>query len=102
MLLLDAGDLLAQAFVDHRERICGRGVGGGVVDGVDGEEEILGADVVVEARGAEVFADVCLGLLKAWAMPVASGSWIGQFRAVRVRPELQQIGDAGSEADVYK
>ena len=58
VLLLDAEDLLAEGFVDEREGVGGGGVGDGVVDGVDGEEEVFGADVVVEAGGAEVFADV--------------------------------------------
>ena len=62
MLLLNAGDLLAQALVDEAERILRGRVGGAVVDGVDGEEQILAAEVVVEARGAEVFADVLLGM----------------------------------------
>ena len=33
----------------------------GVVDGVDGEEEVVGGEVGVEAGGAEVFADVLRG-----------------------------------------
>ncbi len=42
MLLLDAEDLLAEASLMRESGFCGGGVGGGVVDGVDGEEEVVG------------------------------------------------------------
>ena len=62
VLLLDARDLLAEGFVDERERVLGGGVRGRVVGGVDGEEEVVGGEVGVEAGGAEVLADVLRGV----------------------------------------
>ena len=43
MLLLHAGHLFAQALVDEAEGVLRGRVGGAVVDGVDGEEQILAA-----------------------------------------------------------
>ena len=101
MLLLDAGDLLAEGFIDDREGIGRGGVGGGVVDGVDAEEQILRTEVVVGARGAEVFADSLLGIAEsARDAGGLAGGWVSQFRAIGRGPELQQIGDARGEADV--
>ena len=65
-------------------------VGGGVVDGVDGEEEIAGGEVVVEARGAEVFADVLRGDGE------GLGDAGGEFRPVLIEPELGSRGATGA------
>jgi hypothetical protein len=78
-------------------------VGDGVVDGIDTEEEVLCGQIDVGAYGTEVFANRLLGAAEGtgdagWL----TGSWIGQFRAIGRGPELQQIGDTGREADVYK
>ncbi len=89
MLFFNTGDLFAQCFVDDREWIGSGGVGGGIVNGVDAEEEVLCAEIVVGARGAEVFADVLRsGLLKARAMPVALAGgrdWSAQGRSAWAR-----------------
>ena len=42
MLFLNADYLFAQVFVDDRIWVLRRCVGGRVVDGVDGEEQIVG------------------------------------------------------------
>ena len=61
VLFFNAGDLLTQCFVDDREGVGRGGVRSGIIDGVDPEEEIFCADVIVGARGAEVFTN---GLLR--------------------------------------
>ena len=58
MLLLNAGDLLAQVLVD-----VAQGIGGGRscrarINGVDGEQQILAAEIVIETSGAEILVDV--------------------------------------------
>ena len=94
-------DLLAQCFVDDGEGVGGGRVGGGVVDGVDAEEKILCAKVVVGACGAEVFTDGLLRIAEgARDAGGLAGGWIGQFGAVGRGPELQKISDAGREADI--
>ncbi len=60
VLLLNAGHLLAQALVNQTQRILRGRVGGAVVHGVDAKEQIVRCKIVVETRGAEVFADLLL------------------------------------------
>ena len=108
MLLLDAGDLFAQCFVDEGEWVGGGGVGDGVVDGVDAEEKVFWAEVVVEAGGAEVFADVSASgcCRHERCRPPSSGPlWTGQqlrSRASTLRPQADGARRAfvGDERDV--
>ncbi len=93
MLLLHAGYLFAQAFVHQAQRILRGRVGSAVVDGVDGEEEIFAAEVVVKTRGAEVFADVLLGMAEGLRNSAA------QFRTVLHRPQREQRRDGRIDAD---
>ena len=74
-------------------------VGDGVVDGVDGEEQIVRREVGVEARGAEVLADVLSG--RGECLGDAGGKAGGreEFRAVLRWPQVQQASDSGAERD---
>ncbi len=83
VLLLHADHLFAQALVDPCERVLGWGVGRGVVDGVDGEEQVIGAEVGVEAGGAEVFADALGGA------GVGIGDASAKLGAILYRPQVQ-------------
>ena len=93
MLLLHARHLFAQALVDQAQRILRGRVRGAVVDGVDGEEQILAAEVVVKARGAEVFADMLLGVAEGLCDSAA------KFRTVLHRPQREQGRDGRIDAD---
>ena len=96
MLLLEAEDLLAQVLIDVRVGVS-RGAGGvGVVDRVDTVECVRPPDGVIEARGAEVFANM-LGR-GADVLGDASGHdqrsrgiQLGDLRTVRDRPEIQEL-----------
>ena len=94
MLLLHAGDLLAEVFRDQRVGVLRGCVGDGVVDGVYGEEKIVGGEVGVEANGAEVFADVLRGAGE--GLGNAGGKTGGgeQFGAVLRGPEVEQASDS--------
>ena len=88
VLLLDAGDLLAQRLIDGGEGVGGGGVRDGVVDGVDAEEEVLRAEVVIGARGAEVFADGLLGTAERTSDAGGLAGGVGELRAIGRGPEL--------------
>ena len=94
MLLLHARHLLAQAFVDEAQRILRRRIGGAVVDGVDAEEQILAGEIVIEARGAEVLADIL------FRMAEGLGDSAAEFRAVGHRPKRQQRFDGRIHANI--
>ena len=99
VLLLHAGDLLAQALIHQRKRILGGRICDGVVDGVDGEEEVVWGEVGVEAGGAEVLADV---LRRAGEGLADAGGQAGggeQLGTVLHGPEVEQAGDAAAERD---
>src|ERR1700750_1350552 len=100
MLFLQARHLLAKVFIDRGERVLCRSIGGGVVHGVDTEEEIAGAYVVVEACGSEVFTDVVhrirIGKGDAGLVAVC----IQQRGAVLLRPEIEKRSDAGGDTVV--
>ena len=97
VLLLDAGDLLAEGLVDERERVLGGGVCGRIVGGVDGEEEVVGGEVGVEAGGAEVLADVLrrVGVGEGDAGGQALG--VEELGAVLHGPEVEERGGRGAD-----
>src|SRR5271157_4892956 len=99
MLLLNARDLLAQAFFDPTDRILRRSVGGAVVYGVYREEKILAAEVVVKPRGAKIFADVLLGMAER-LRDSARLSLRQQLRPIGNRPQFQQRRGRGVDPDV--
>ena len=89
MLLLNAGDLLAQALVDVAQRIGRWRSRGACIDRVDGEEQILAAEIVIEASGAEVLFDVLRRMAEGFG-DAAGISVRQEFRSVRDRPKIQQ------------
>src|ERR1051325_5647359 len=56
--LAETDNLFAQGDVYEGERVAGGGMGGAVVDGVDGGQRVVLCEILVEARGTEVLADV--------------------------------------------
>ncbi len=97
MLLLQAGHLFAQALVDQGQWVLRGGVRGGIIDGVDGEEQIVGSEVGVEAGGSEVFMDVLRRAREGLADAGGQAGGGKQFGAVLHGPQVQQTGDARSE-----
>ncbi len=62
-------------------------MGDGVVDGVDGKEEVVLGEVGVEAGGAEVFADVLGGVREGFRDACCeAGGGIGELGAVGYGP----------------
>ena len=74
-------------------------VGDGVVDGIDGEEQVVRREVGVEARGAEVLADVLRGRGEGFCDASGKAGGREQFRAVLRRPEVEQARDSGAKRD---
>ena len=80
--------------VDQAQRILRRRVGAAVIHRVDGEEQVLAAQIVVQPHRAEVLADVLQGMAEGFADAAA------QLGAVLRRPERQQRRHGGIHADV--
>src|ERR1700683_2195783 len=96
MLFLHADDLFAQRFVHQAERVRCRRIGHAVVNCVDGEESVVGGEVVVEARGAKVFANPLQRMGKCF------GNAISELRPVLDRPQTKKRRDARSYADILQ
>ena len=62
MRLAQAGHLFAQGDVGRGDRIAGRREARAVVERVDDGERILVRESLIEARGAEILADVLQGI----------------------------------------
>ncbi len=72
MLLLNTGDLLAQVLVDVAQRIGRWRSRGACIDRVDAEEQILAAEVVIEASCTEVLKD----MLRRMAEGFSNAAWV--------------------------
>src|ERR1700676_637909 len=95
---LEGGDLRAQGEDVGAERVEGSdGEVVAVIDGVDAGERVTGGENVIDADGAEVFAD---GLQRA-AEDFGDASEIRGGRAGD-RPELQQRRDTSAQTDIYE
>ena len=104
MLLFDAGDLFAQSFVNDGE--IGLAVGVCAMESsmvYTPNRRSFAPRLKSERTVPKSSRIVCLGLLKARAMPVGLPV-VGSVSSgpFCLRPELQEIGDTGGEADVYK
>ena len=103
VLLLDAGNLFAQGFVDQGERVLSRRMCGRIVHRVNGEEEVVGRDVGVETSGAECLANMLRGIGEGSCNTGRkSGRRVQKLRSVGNGPESEQRSDRRIHADVLE
>src|ERR1700761_2427468 len=90
VLFLDAERLLAKVLVDDGIGVLLGGVGGGVVNAVNGREEILSGEIGVNAGGTGIHTNM---LLRAGERLGDAGeaTIVEDFRPVLNRPEVEQL-----------
>src|ERR1700733_14828600 len=61
-----------------------------VVGGIDGGQRVVGREILIDARGSEIFADVLDRIAEGFGDPAGSAVSVEQFGAVRDRPERKE------------